>query len=378
MRVALVCDWFLPRMGGIELHLRDLALALRARDIDARIVTTTRGPDVVEDVPVHRVRAALSPIGGFAFAPGALRRLREVLRAERFDVVHAHASVISPVAYAGALAGARLGAASLLTFHSMLHRSAFLLGASEALLGWSRQRIVLSAVSSVVAAQAARWIPHGSVAVLPNGIDTDFWRRRAGVDAARGGEITFVSAMRLTRKKRPDMLLRAFAAASRFVGDVPRMRLVVAGDGPDRVRVRRQAADLDVSDAVELVGRLSREELRDLYARAHAFVLPSDRESFGIAALEARAAGLPVIAMLASGARDFVQPGVDGILARDEGELSRAISRLALDAPFREYVARHNAARPPMYDWRDVAVLHERFYAAAAELRSAGDRASQR
>src|SRR5712675_1673154 len=61
VRVALVCDWFLPRMGGIELHLRDLALALRKRGLDARIVTTTRGPDVVHEVPVHRVRAALAP-----------------------------------------------------------------------------------------------------------------------------------------------------------------------------------------------------------------------------------------------------------------------------------------------------------------------------
>jgi glycosyltransferase involved in cell wall biosynthesis len=378
MRVALVCDWFLPRMGGIELHLRDLALNLRARGIDARVVTTTRGADVVDGVPVHRVRAALSPIGGFAFAPGALRRVGDVLRAEHFDVVHAHASVVSPVAYAGAIAGARLGAASLLTFHSMLHRSAFLLGASEALLGWSRDRILLSAVSSVVAAQAARWIPHGSVAVVPNGIDAGFWRPRPTVNAADRGELLFVSAMRLTRKKRPELLLRAFAAAVRFVGGAPRLRLIVAGDGPDHVSLLRQAADLGVAREVELAGRLSREELRALYARAHAFVLPSERESFGIAALEARAAGLPVIAMLASGVRDFVQQGVDGVLARDEGELARAISRLALDAPFREYVARHNAAHPPLYDWRDVAVLHERFYAAAAELRSAGDRASQR
>src|SRR5215207_4965647 len=127
MRVALVCDWFLPRLGGIELHLRDLALALRARRIDAHVVTTTPGPNELDGVPVHRVRAALAPVSGFAYTPGALVRVQDVLRAERFDVVHAHASVVSPVAYAGALGGARLGAATLLTFHSMLHSSAFLL-----------------------------------------------------------------------------------------------------------------------------------------------------------------------------------------------------------------------------------------------------------
>ena len=71
MRVALVCDWFLPRQGGIELHLRDLALALRAADIDARIVTTTRGDEIVDGIPVYRIRTPLAPGSGFAFTPGS-------------------------------------------------------------------------------------------------------------------------------------------------------------------------------------------------------------------------------------------------------------------------------------------------------------------
>ena len=376
MRVALVCDWFLPRQGGIELHLRDLALALRARGVDARVVTTTRGADLVDGVPVHRVQATLAPGAGFAFTPAAMARLGEVIRSERFDVVHAHASVISPVAYAGALAGARAGAASLVTFHSMLHRSSFLLGASEALFTWARGRILLSAVSSVVAAQAAQWIPGAAVGVLPNGIDVSWWRT-GSLAPPRGDEIVFVSAMRLSRKKRPERLVRAFASAVRFTGGSPRMRLIIAGDGPDRRALRRVADALDVGTMVELPGHQDRESLRDLYHRAHAFVLPSERESFGIAALEARAAGLPVIAMLAGGARDFIVRGVDGLLVRDEPELARAISRVALEAPLREYMAAHNRAVPPDFDWPDVADLHLRYYGEAAALRDRAPRASQ-
>ena len=376
MRVALVCDWFLPRQGGIELHLRDLALALRARGVDARVVTTTRGADLVDGVPVHRVQATLAPAAGFAFTPAAMARLGEVIRSERFDVVHAHASVISPVAYAGALAGARAGAASLVTFHSMLHRSSFLLGASEALFTWARGRILLSAVSSVVAAQAAQWIPGAAVGVLPNGIDVSWWRT-GSLAPPRGDEIVFVSAMRLSRKKRPERLVRAFESAVRFTGGSPRMRLIIAGDGPDRRALRRVADALDVGTMVELPGHQDRESLRDLYHRAHAFVLPSERESFGIAALEARAAGLPVIAMLAGGARDFIVRGVDGLLVRDEPELARAISRVALEAPFREYMAAHNRAVPPDFDWPNVADLHLRYYGEAAALRERAPRASQ-
>jgi hypothetical protein len=82
--------------------------------------------------------------------------------------------------------------------------------------------------------------------------------------------------------------------------------------------------------------------------------------------------------MLDSGARDFLRQGVDGLLARDERGLGRAIGRLVVDGPFREYVARHNASAPPPYDWAEVAALHERIYVAAGELRAVARRASQR
>lgn len=360
MRVALACDWYLPRQGGIEVHLRDLALSLREGGVDARVVTTTRGASDADGVPVHRVRTPLAPGGGFAFSPGVVGALGRVIREEGFDLVHAHASVVSPVAFASAMAARRAGVPSLITFHSMLHRGSFLLGASDALFAWRSPGVVLSAVSSVVAEQVARWIPGASVGVLPNGLDTRFWREGR---STRGEEaIQFASAIRLTRKKRPLRLVRAFANAVRFVAGSPSMRLVVAGNGPDREAMRRLADELGVGDRVELAGHLSRIELRALYARSHAFILPSERESFGIAALEAKAAGLPVIGMLASGVRDFVRQGVDGLLARDESELSRHISRLALDAPFREYVRHRNASVPPPYDWADVRAMHLELY----------------
>jgi glycosyltransferase involved in cell wall biosynthesis len=360
VRVALACDWYLPRQGGIELHLRDLALALRDGGVDAQVVTTTRGPTVGDGVPVHRVPTPLAPGGGFAFSPAVVGALGRVIREQGFDLVHAHASVVSPVAFASAIAARRAGVPSLITFHSMLHRSSFLLGASEALFAWSARGVVLSAVSSVVAEQVARWIPDASVGVLPNGLDTRFWRacpRAPGEDA-----IQFASAIRLTRKKRPLRLVRAFADAVRFVAGSPRMRLVVAGEGPDRAAMRRLADELGVGDRFELPGQLSRTELRALYARSHAFILPSERESFGIAALEAKAAGLPIVGMLASGVRDFVRQGVDGLLARDEPELSRHISRMALDAPFREYVRHRNASVPLSFDWVDVRAMHLELY----------------
>lgn len=349
-------------MGGIELHLRDLALALRRGGMDARIITSTRGTADVDGVPVHRLDVPLAPVAGFAISPGVRGAIASVLERERFDVVHAHASVVSPVAYAGMAAGARTARPTVLTFHSMLHNSSLLLGASDAVLGWSR-RVMLTAVSSVVAAQAVRWMPEASVGVLPNAVDSAFWRRVAHRPAA--APVHFASAMRMSRKKRPLRLIRAFAETVRFVAGAPTLALTIAGDGPDRGEAARLAAELGVGEMVALPGQLSREELRALYARSHAFVLPSERESFGIAALEARAAGLPVIAMLASGARDFIAPGVNGLLARDEAELSRFMARMALEEPARRFMSARNAMETS-YDWAEVVALHAHAYETAA------------
>ncbi|MDQ2665251.1 MAG: glycosyltransferase family 4 protein [Gemmatimonadota bacterium] len=374
LRVALVCDWFLPRMGGIELHLRDLALALKDVGIDASVVTTTPGPADVAGVHVHRLAAPLLPGLGVSLSPTIVGQIAHVLRKERIDLVHAHASVVSPVAYAGAIAGAREGRSSVITFHSMLHGSSMLLGASDSLLSWSRQ-ITLTAVSSVVAAQAVRWMPGASIGVLPNAINVKFWRPRLMTE--RDGGVHFVTAMRLSRKKRPRELVRAFASAVRFVAGAPSMRLTIAGDGRDRDDIARLAAELGIGDRVTLTGHLEREQLRDLYSRADVFVLPSERESFGIAALEARVSGLPVIAMLAGGARDFIASGVNGLLARDEVELARFIARLALDHALRRYIANQNKTAPSEYDWSAVARAHRVIYEAAALTRDAAVAAAQ-
>ena len=361
-------------MGGIELHLRDLALALRGRGMDACIITTTPGPDAVAGIPVCRVNVPLLPGAGVSMSPLIVGRIAGVLRREQIDLVHAHASVVSPVAYAGALAGARERLPAVVTFHSMLHNSALLLGASDALLAWSR-RTILTAVSSVVAAQAVRWMPGASIGVLPNAIDVAFWRPGPPRDGA--GDVHFVSAMRLSRKKRPLSLVRAFAAATRFVAGAPRMRLTIAGDGPDRGDVIRLAAELGVEDKVVLAGKLDRSALRALYAKADAFILPSERESFGIAALEARAAGLPVIAMLAGGARDFISAGTNGLLARDTAELATFISRMALDRPLRSYMAQRNRLAPAEYDWSAVTTAHLALYDTAVRTRDAAAAVAQ-
>jgi glycosyltransferase involved in cell wall biosynthesis len=358
VRVGLVCDAYFPAAGGFALQLRDLALALRKTGVDAQIVAVKGTGD--DEIPLHVVPSS--------FSLGRSTSLIALFQREKFDVVHAHVQGLTPLAFTATMTGARSGLPSVLTFQTMLDRTSALLGASDALLGWTRD-IVLTAVSSVVATQAARAISGASVGVLPPGIDARFWK-----GAPRHGartDLHFVTAFDLVRGESAGSLVRAFATSVRFVAGSPNMRLTIAGAGPEAGNVGRLAAEQGVGDRVKLVGAISRAERRALYADADVYVLPGARDAFGLAALEARATGLPVIAMLSSGARDFITPGLHGLLARDESEMARFMSRLAVEDPLRRFITNRNLTEPSLYDWPLVVQIHREIYDAAAALREA-------
>jgi hypothetical protein len=75
--------------------------------------------------------------------------------------------------------------------------------------------------------------------------------------------------------------------------------------------------------------------------------------------------------MLSSGARDFITPGLHGLLARDESEMARFMSRLAVEDPLRRFISNRNLTEPSLYDWPIVVQLHREIYDAAAALREA-------
>jgi glycosyltransferase involved in cell wall biosynthesis len=316
-------------------------------------------------MPVRRLPVRLAPGLGVAVSPSLVSMLRAELAAGGYDVLHAHVSVISPLAYAAIVAARRLGLPTVVTFHSVLHGKAHVLRAANALLGFARWPLVLSAVSELVAGQLRRAVAGPEVIVLPNGVDPRRWRSAgARMYQAKDG-LVVVSAMRLHRKKRPLPLLRAFGRAGRMAASHGRrLALRIAGDGPQRAALQRQIArhcrDMDVM----LLGAVPREQLAAVYADADLFVLPSRREAFGLAALEARCAGLPVVAMRDSGAVDFLQHEQTALLAADDAALAAAIVRLALDDDLRARLAPPDPALD-RYAWPNVINAHVAAYGRA-------------
>ena len=95
------------------------------------------------------------------------------------------------------------------------------------------------------------------------------------------------------------------------------VRVVIVGDGPLLGLLRDRIAGWGMQDWVEAPGALDHHQIRALYEQADVFVAPATLESFGIAALEARASGLAVVARAGTGVADFVTDGVEGLLAAE-------------------------------------------------------------
>lgn len=360
MKIALVCDWFHPRVGGIELHLNDLAHRLRAAGHDVHVVTPTPGDAVVDGTPVHRIDAPRVPRFGFVYTPGALAKIGATLARESFDVAHCHVSIVAPAAMGGAYQARRLGLPTVLTFHSIVPKTRLLARGVDLALRTSRWRAVFSAVSARVARDVAPLAGKRPVVVLPNGIDAAWWRApRAPRDPS---VLELVTVMRLNPKKRPLALVPLMRQLERLMPEGPRARLSVAGDGPQRGKLERAIARHGLGDRVRVLGRLDRSQIRDLLARSDVFVLPTVRESFGLAALEARCAGLPVVARAESGVAELIEPRVEGLLGRSDADLALQVALLARDTDLRLSIASHNRSTLPPVDWATVVAQHERLY----------------
>ena len=170
------------------------------------------------------------------------------------------------------------------------------------------------------------------IKVVPYGIDAEAFAAPLGHIPVTRSPDTLLYVGRLAYYKGLDVLLAALR-------DLPGIRLVIVGEGPEGGELRKRASQLGVAGRVEWRGRVADAELPALYSSVAALVLPSTglSESFGIVQLEAHACGTPVVSSDLPGVREVNPDGVTGLLARprDAHDLTCKLKLLLGDGDLR-------------------------------------------
>ncbi len=372
----MLTDCYPPRLGGIESQVRDLSRQLVRAGHEVEVFTATVGPHGErgghtatgdDGVTVHRLAIPLP--GGIPVNPFASREVRRRLAVGGFHVAHAHLGVVSPFATDLVPVALDAGLPVTATFHCVIGRSSPVFRMLGHLSRWAGRGVALNAVSSMAAARVSTAARGARVEVVPNGVDAAWWRpvtERA--EAGTRHPVHVVSAMRLVSRKRPLATLEVLHRARAVLDPAVPLRATIVGEGPQRRLMERRLRTRGL-DWVELPGRVDREELRRLHHGADVYLTATRLEAFGIAPLEARAAGVPVVAPRGTGVDDFVEDGVDGLLADGDDQLALALARLAGDGALRARMRAHLLATPPAQDWGGVLA------ATLAEYDRAGVRA---
>lgn len=352
MKIGITCY---PTYGGSGAVATELGIALAARGHEIHFVSYDqpfRLDGFRERVYFHEVEMEPYPL--FEHPPYSLAlavALHDTAKKQELDLVHMHYAI--PHAASAYLARQMLAQERPLKIVTTLHGTDItLVGLHPSFQAITQFSILesdgLTAVSNYLRDATVRdfAVPAGRIEVIPNFIDTTKWRpglepcHRATL--APDGEKIVMHISNFRSVKRVEDVVTVFAGITR---QVP-ARLVMIGDGPDRPRAAQRAAELGVAEQVIFLGKHL--AVNELLSCADLFLLPSETESFGLAALEAMACGTPVVASRTGGLPEVIDDGVSGFL-RPVGateEMAEAGARILLDDTLRADMAaagRHTA-----------------------------------
>jgi glycosyltransferase involved in cell wall biosynthesis len=216
------------------------------------------------------------------------------------------------------------------------------------------------------------------VTAIPTGIDTEPYisadREAVRQEMGWGDDTVLITVGRLAAEKNMTVLLDA---AAQVIETFPQLRVVLVGDGQDKSKLEEHAAELGIANRVEFTGSVPFERIPGLLKAADVFGFASVTETQGMVTMEALAAGLPVAAVEASGTRDVITDGVDGILTENDPAALAGAIRSILEDPDRVRSFREAALRKAeSFDIDYLATRVVDVYRQAIEDQKAGRKIS--
>lgn len=297
MRIGLVCPYDIAKGGGVQEVVRALCDGLNRNGHYAKIITPqpkkTDGANLDDVIFIGSAADLYSPMHTVAQVSASISGdyIDQVLEFEKFDILHFHEPWV-PMLSRQILAHSR--SVNVATFHAKIPETIMSQSLMKAVTPYLKS--VLKYVDDITAVSeaAAEYIgtlTDQPITIVPNGIDLTKYKFRATDTDKPKKMILYIG--RLERRKGVKYLLRAYDYLLTQRDDV---ELVIAGDGPDRLKLEAMVDDLQLPH-VSFLGYVSEAEKQQLLATADVFCSPAIfGESFGIVLLEAIASGVPVVA----------------------------------------------------------------------------------
>lgn len=374
MKIGITCY---PTYGGSGAVATELGLALAGRGHEVHFISYAQPFRLMgfrERVFFHEVEMDEYPL--FEHPPYSLAlavAIHEVASHHDLDLVHVHYAI--PHATSAWIARQMMNGEGRPRVVTTLHGTDItLIGQHPSFHTITRFSIRrsdgLTAVSEYLKDETVRsfGVEGDRIRVIPNFIDTE--RYRPGLEPchratlAPGGEKIVMHISNFRAVKRVEDVVEVFA---RIREKVP-ARLVMVGDGPERPRAQQRAEELGVSEHVLFLGKHT--SVHELLSCADLFLLPSESESFGLAALEAMSCGVPVVASRVGGLPEVVDHGEAGFLCElgDVQAMAEAsLSVLSDDVRWKQVSAAARAIAVERFSAERVVPVYEDFYREVIE-----------
>ncbi|KAA3596117.1 MAG: N-acetyl-alpha-D-glucosaminyl L-malate synthase BshA [Calditrichaeota bacterium] len=366
MKIGITCY---PTYGGSGVVATELGLELATRGHEIHFISYAmplRLGAFHQNVFFHEVENADYPL--FEYPPYTLAlasKMLEVATYQKLDLLHCHYAI--PHSISGFLAK-RMSYAHKLKLITTLHGTDItIVGSSKSFLPITKFAIEtndgVTAVSSYLKQRTLKEIGVDiPIEVIPNFINMEkFNRGECQIfrdSMAEKNEIVLSHISNFRPVKRVQDIILAFA---KIHEKVP-IQLLMIGDGPERSKCEELCRELKVCHKVKFLGK--QESIRDLLSISDIFIMPSDSESFGLAALEAMACGVPVVSSNAGGLPEVNLHGETGFTAEvgDVDALAERILSLAKDDGLRQKFSVNALERAKYFSVDRVIPLYEQFY----------------
>lgn len=333
MRIALMTNNYKPCLGGVPISIERLAKGLEAMGHQVTIFAPTY-KEQKEEENVFRYATLLNRfIGGIVLPNPFDLRIEKEFQQNHYDIIHVHHPML--VGRTAAYLSRKYRIPLVFTYHTRYEKylECYTKGLIKAdklmplyLHTFLRHCSFIFAPTNGIRDYLSDTckISSDKLGILPTGIEAQSF----SVTEKEKEEVRkkynavncplFITVSRMAPEKNVDFLLESLSEFKKRYQKPFRMLMI--GDGPDRVRYEKKCEALELENEVTFTGKVANRETAAYFGAADAFLFASKTETQGIVVLEAFAGGTPVLAVRASGVEDLVTTGVNGILTEENIE----------------------------------------------------------